>query len=66
MSNLLAEIVDLIDEDPLSTGHGFTEGPVWHPDGYLMFTDEPYIYRLNVKRIFVFFLGWEKLSRSTN
>ena len=48
MSNLLAEIVELIDEDPLSTGHGFTEGPVWHPDGYLMFTDEPYIYRLNV------------------
>ena len=25
----------------LSTGHQFTEGPVWHPDGTLLFTDIP-------------------------
>jgi gluconolactonase len=23
----------------LATGFGFTEGPVWHPDGYLLFSD---------------------------
>jgi len=30
-------------------GFGFTEGPMWHPDGYLIFSDIPAdtIYRLN-------------------
>lgn len=35
----------LIDEDAepvvISTGHEFTEGPYWHPDGYLLFSDIP-------------------------
>jgi gluconolactonase len=35
----------LIDEDSepvvISTGHEFTEGPYWHPDGYLLFSDIP-------------------------
>jgi len=32
----------------LATGFQFTEGPVWHPDGYLIFSDIPAdtIYRL--------------------
>ena len=25
----------------IATGFGFTEGPVWHPDGYLLFSDVP-------------------------
>jgi gluconolactonase len=25
----------------ISTGHEFTEGPYWHPDGYLLFSDIP-------------------------
>lgn len=33
----------------LATGFRFTEGPVWHPDGYLVFSDIPgdTIYSLN-------------------
>ena len=25
----------------LATGFTFTEGPIWHPDGYLLFSDMP-------------------------
>jgi gluconolactonase len=35
---------DLVEADSLkriATGFRFTEGPVWHPDGYLLFTDIP-------------------------
>ena len=35
----------IIDDDAqpeiISTGHEFTEGPYWHPDGYLLFSDIP-------------------------
>ncbi len=35
----------IIDEgaepEIISTGHEFTEGPYWHPDGYLLFSDIP-------------------------
>jgi len=33
--------------EQLATGFGFTEGPVWHPDGYLLFSDpnENTLYR---------------------
>ena len=27
--------------EQLATGFTFTEGPVWHPDGYLLFSDMP-------------------------
>ena len=27
--------------EPVVTGRRFTEGPVWHPDGYLLFSDIP-------------------------
>ena len=27
--------------ETISTGHKFTEGPAWHPDGYLVFSDIP-------------------------
>jgi gluconolactonase len=27
--------------EQLGTGFGWTEGPVWHPDGYLLFSDIP-------------------------
>ena len=47
----MAELPDLIPEpEPqrLATGFQFTEGPVWHPDGYLLFSDifANTIYRL--------------------
>jgi gluconolactonase len=37
--------LELIDEDAelerLGTGFTFTEGPIWNPDGYLLFSDMP-------------------------
>jgi gluconolactonase len=39
-----ADIDDLIERDSLeriATGFRFAEGPVWHPDGCLLFTDIP-------------------------
>jgi gluconolactonase len=37
--------VRIIDEgaepEVISSGHEFTEGPYWHPDGYLLFSDIP-------------------------
>ena len=36
----LSEIVDGKIEQ-VATGFQFTEGPVWHPDGYLLFSDIP-------------------------
>ena len=46
----MVQMSDLIDQQEpqrLATGFQFTEGPVWHPDGYLLFSDIPpgIIYR---------------------
>ncbi len=38
------ELRDLVPEQAITTiaeGFQFTEGPVWHPDGYLLFSDIP-------------------------
>ena len=44
------ELSSIVASGPqrLATGFGFTEGPVWHPDGYWLFVDIPrnLIYRL--------------------
>ena len=37
----LADIVEPSAPERIATGFSFTEGPVWHPDGYLLFTDIP-------------------------
>jgi gluconolactonase len=38
-------ILELVDEgvqaERVATGFTFTEGPIWHPDGYLLFSDMP-------------------------
>jgi gluconolactonase len=38
-------VLELVAEDArveqLATGFQFTEGPLWHPDGYLLFSDMP-------------------------
>lgn len=39
--NGLAEIVPESDWGTVAEGLGFTEGPLWHPDGYLIFSDTP-------------------------
>lgn len=35
----LHELVASQDVEQIATGFQFTEGPVWHPDGYLLFSD---------------------------
>lgn len=50
MATQLSDIVESTSAERLATGFVFTEGPLWHPDGYWLFTDvrrEPgAIYRL--------------------
>ena len=41
MADKLDGIVESPEAERLATGYQFTEGPVWHPDGYLLFTDIP-------------------------
>ena len=36
------DVADLLESPEITTvatGLKFTEGPLWHPDGYLLFTD---------------------------
>ena len=39
MLNQLIDPTARLEE--LGQGFGFIEGPLWHPDGYLLFTDIP-------------------------
>ena len=46
MSDRLDEVLESPEAERLATGYNFTEGPVWHPDGYLWYTDSPRLFRL--------------------
>ena len=48
MAANLDQIVESYDAERLATGFEFTEGPLWHPDGYLLFVNNRInvIYRL--------------------
>jgi gluconolactonase len=37
----LKSLIEAGDPEQIATGFQFTEGPVWHPDGYLIFSDIP-------------------------
>ena len=37
----LTSLIESGDPERIATGFEFTEGPVWHPDGYLLFSDIP-------------------------
>src|SRR5205085_11701857 len=37
--NYLPEILETTEPERLATGFIFTEGPLWHPDGYWYFVD---------------------------
>jgi gluconolactonase len=37
----LKTLIESGDPEQLATGFQFLEGPVWHPDGYLLFSDIP-------------------------
>ena len=39
MADRLSEIVESSESERLATGFVFTEGPLWHPEGYLLFVD---------------------------
>jgi gluconolactonase len=39
MSDALSAILETTDAERLATGFGFTEGPLWHPDGFYYFVD---------------------------
>ena len=39
MPDNLSQVVESPQAQRLATGFVFTEGPVWHPDGYLLFVD---------------------------
>lgn len=45
----LADLFESTEMQRVATGFQFTEGPVWHPEGYLLFSDIPAdtIYRLD-------------------
>ena len=34
MSDALSKILESPQAERLATGFGFTEGPLWHPDGF--------------------------------
>ena len=34
-------VASSVQVEQLATGFTFTEGPIWHPDGYLLFSDMP-------------------------
>ena len=41
-SEKLTRLVDeTVEVERLGTGFTFTEGPIWHPDEYLLFSDMP-------------------------
>jgi len=48
MSDALSGILETIKAERLATGFVFTEGPLWHPDGFYYFVD---IRRSNLHRL---------------
>jgi gluconolactonase len=48
MADALAAIVESKEAERLATGFAFTEGPLWHPDGFYYFVD---IRKNNLHRI---------------
>jgi gluconolactonase len=48
MADALASILATKDAERLATGFAFTEGPLWHPDGFYYFVD---IRRSNLHRL---------------
>ena len=38
-ANYLPDVLETTEAERLATGFIFTEGPLWHPDGYYYFVD---------------------------
>ena len=41
MAPSLSDLIPQQEPERIATGFEFTEGPVWHPEGYLLFSDIP-------------------------
>ena len=39
MGDALSTMLETTEAERLATGFGFTEGPLWHPDGFYYFVD---------------------------
>ena len=39
MNDQLSSVLETLEAERLATGFGFTEGPLWHPDGFFYFVD---------------------------
>ena len=52
MADALSKILDSTEAERLATGFVFTEGPLWHPDGFYYFVDvrRSVLYRLTPGR----------------
>ena len=37
--NYLPDVLETVEAERLATGFVFTEGPLWHPDGFYYFVD---------------------------
>ena len=48
MNETLSTLLESTEAERLATGFGFTEGPLWHPDGFYYFVDIRHsrLYRL--------------------
>ena len=53
MADALAAIFETRDAERLATGFVFTEGPLWHPDGFYYFVDvrSSVLYRVTPGRV---------------
>src|SRR5207245_8969142 len=49
MGDDLSRVLETAEAERLATGFGFTEGPLWHPDGFYYFVD---IRKSHLHRIF--------------
>ncbi len=49
MTDALSTILETTEAERLATGFGFTEGPLWHPEGFYYFVD---IRKSHLHRIF--------------
>jgi gluconolactonase len=48
MADQLSTVVESAQAERLGSGFGFTEGPLWHPEGYWLFVD---IQKLNIHKM---------------
>src|SRR5207253_5277519 len=61
--NGLSQIIDQAEAERLGTGFVFTEGPLWHPDGFYYFRSEEHTSELQSRGHLVCRLLLEKKKK---